>query len=219
MPRTHLYPFSPKAGAKGGVLVETLACVLNGYDRLQLAAGNDVLILGAGCVGLLWAQLIKHSVTTRLFQSEVVEARRKLAGELGADVTINPAKKNLAAAIRQHAPGGVGYIIDATGSAKAIQEALPLLKKGGTLMIFGVCPEHERLTISPFEMFNNEWKIVAAKMPPLRLGRAARIIEAGIIDSERLVSRVMPLKDMSRALKDFTGAKERAVKIMIDPWA
>ena len=53
IPRSHLYKISVEAGLKGGILVETLACVLNGYDRLGLKAGSSVLILGSGCVGLL----------------------------------------------------------------------------------------------------------------------------------------------------------------------
>ncbi|OPZ05953.1 MAG: D-arabitol-phosphate dehydrogenase [candidate division BRC1 bacterium ADurb.BinA364] len=218
-PRTHLYPLDrEKAGVKGGILVETLACVLNGYDRLNLRAGSNVLILGAGCVALLWTQLMRRSPTTRIFQTELVHSRREAAGKLGADVVVDPARDDLEAIVRGQSPGGVDCIIDGTGSADAIAHALPLLAKGGTLMIFGVCPANERLTVSPFEMFNNQWSIIASKMPPLRMTRSAKIIEAGIIDSETLVSRVLPLEDIKRGFGWFNDAKGEAIKMMIDPW-
>lgn len=218
VPRTHLYPISKEAGREGGILAETLACVLNGYDRLNFRAGGDALILGAGTVGLLWTQLIQHSVRARVFQTEVVASRCKAAKELGADVAINASKQDVVASMLRHAPDGVEYIIDCTGSAAAIQQALPLLKKGGTLMPFGVCPQDETLTISPFELFNNEWSIIGAKMPPLCLGRAVRIIEAGMIDCQRIVNRTLPLRDFDKGLKWFEEAKHRSIKMMVDPW-
>jgi len=218
IPRSHLYKISVEAGLKGGILVETLACVLNGYDRLGLKAGSSVLILGAGCVGLLWTQLIKHSVSTKIYQTEIVDMRRKVALELGVDDAINPKKDNLAKRVKNCSPNGVDYIIDATGSASAIQEALPLLKKGGTLMVFGVCPSIETLKISPFDIFNNEWTILGGKMPPYKLTRAVKIVEAGIIDSDRLVTNILPLREIKKGFKWFTDAPNKVIKMMIDPW-
>lgn len=217
-PRSHVYTINEAVGMKGGILVETLACVLHGWERLQMESGGTVLILGAGCVGLLWTQLIRRSLSTKIIQTELLEMRLNTARELGADAVINPQATRLEDGVRRLAPEGVNYIIDATGSAQAIQESLGLLKKGGTLMLFGVCPEAEHLTLSPYDMFNKELKIIGSKMPPFTLGKAARMIESGAIDTDRLVTHVLPLAEISEALRMFEEDKNCIIKIAIDPW-
>ncbi|MCK5738870.1 alcohol dehydrogenase catalytic domain-containing protein, partial [bacterium] len=133
-PATHIYPISAEVGMKGGILVETLACVINGYNRLQPQAGKSALILGAGTVGCLWNQLLRQSPITRLLQTELIPFRQQMAMELGADYVIDPQKTDLAEAVFSKFPEGVDYVIDATGEADAIAEALPLVKRGGTFM-------------------------------------------------------------------------------------
>ena len=218
VPETHLYHTSKKIGAKGGIIAETLACVINGYDRLNLKAGRSVMILGAGSVGLLWTQLIKRSVTTRVIQTEVIRYRGDVAKSLGADVVIDVSNPDWKERVKSLEPAGVDYIIDATGTAKAIQESFSLLKRGGTFMVFGVCPEEEKISVSPYELFAKEISIVGAKMPPATLYRAVQIIEAGIIDCDAIVTTVMPLDKLAEAIDLFKTAKDKHIKIMIDPW-
>jgi L-iditol 2-dehydrogenase len=219
VPETHLYHIDSRVGLKGGILVETLACVLNGYDRLAPRAGASALILGAGCVGLLWAQLMLQSPITRLFQTEIVEGRRTVARSLGVEHVIDSSRGAWQQDLLAIEPEGVDYIIDATGVAQAIQEALALLKPGGTLMIFGVCPEDEQINIAPYKVFAHELSIIGAKMPPHTLARSVRLIESGLINYERLVTHVLPLSQLADALEMFHHGRNEAVKIAISPWA
>lgn len=217
-PQTHLYPISASLGIKAGILVETLACVLNGFDRLALTAGKSVLILGAGTVGCLWNQIIRRTPSTKLLQTERVSYRRAVASKLGADGVIDPANENLADVVYSHCPDGVDYIIDATGNPQAIAEALPLIRKSGTFMIFGVCPANEHISISPYWIYQKEMKIIASKMPPQTLDRSVKLLEAGVIDFEKIVSRVMPLDQIQPAFELFESGRDQALKIAIDPW-
>lgn len=217
-PQTHLYPISPKVGIKAGILVETLACVLNGFDRLAITAGKSVLILGAGTVGCLWNQMIQRTPSTKLLQTELVSYRRGIARELGADVVIDPAATDLAEAVYTECPEGVDYIIDATGDTRAIAQALPLIRKFGTFMIFGVCPADEEISISPYQIYQKEMKIIASKMPPQTLDRSVKLLESGIIDYEKIVSQVMPLNSIQKAFEMFESGRDQALKIAVDPW-
>jgi L-iditol 2-dehydrogenase len=217
-PATSIYKLDPKVGHAGGILAETLACVLNGYDRLQFQAGKTALILGAGTVGLLWNNLLK-APSSCLLQSEPVAFRRNLAGELGADIRIDPQAAPIAEQLYEHLADGVDYIVDASGDPTAIEEAIPLLAPGGTFMIFGVCPQDARININPFELYSKEARIIASKMPPRALGRAAALIESGAIDTERIVTARLPLAKLSETMSMFTEQRSRQVKMCIDPWA
>jgi L-iditol 2-dehydrogenase len=216
-PSSHLYRLTPTLPAKGGILVETLACVLHGYDRLGFKAGCSAMILGAGTVGLLWNQLLGRSPGTLLVQSEPVAFRRRLARELGADVVIDPAAEDLPSRVRELAPEGIDYIVDATGNPAAVRQAIPLVKRHGTFMIFGVCPSNATVSINPHDLYQAEIQIIASKMPPLTLGRSAALIEAGRIDYERIVTTTLGLESLPEAIRMFDEGRDRHVKMMIEP--
>ena len=218
VPIQQIYSVPESLGPKGGILVETLACVLNGYQRLPLTPGDTVLILGAGSVGLLWLQLIKHSLSSFIVQTDKVHKRLETAVNLGTDLTLLSGESPLADLLKDQCIKDFDVIIDATGNSKAISEALPFLGKGGRYMLFGVCSEEDRIQVSPYEMFLKEQTLLSAKMPPGTFDQSIRIIEAGIIDSEILVNRVLPLDQTEDALRMFVEEKDKAIKMMIDPW-
>lgn len=217
VPISHVHPVSP-IGKKAGVLAQPLACVLHGYDKLNLGLGSDVMILGAGSTGLLWTQLMKNSMKGNLIQTEIIESRRNLALQLGADFAINPQHENLAKKVREIAPEGVDIIIDATGSSQAIQESLPSLKKGGTLMIFGICCPGENLIVPAYDMFENEWKIIGSKMLPHKMNTAVRILESGLIESEKIVTQALGLNEIEEGLEWVLKEPGKAIKFFVDPW-
>lgn len=218
-PAGKVIPMSDPSAPLGGVLCETLACVLNGYDRLGLAAGSSAMVLGAGTVGLLWAQMLASSPCSLLVQTEPVEFRRARAAELGADVVIDPMAGDLESRVRRELPAGVDYIIDATGNPDAISQALPLLSRGGTFLIFGVCPPGAEVSFDPFVIYNKQARIIASKMPPRTLDRAARLIESGRIACDRIVTARLPLAALADAVAGFNEHRSSQVKVAIDPWA
>ena len=217
-PATSLYRIDPKVGPEGGILAETLACVINGHDRLEFRAGKTAMILGAGTVGLLWNNMLR-SAASCLIQSEPIAARRTVAQQLGANVVVDPEAAPLADQVRDVLPDGVDYIVDATGAPQAVEEAIPLLAPGGTFMIFGVCPQGSSITVDPFELYNKEARVIASKMPPLTLSRAVAAIESGAIDCQRIVTGRFPLADLPKTLMMFTDQREKQVKMYIDPWS
>ncbi len=218
-PATHLLRLPKTTPHKTGILVETLACVVNGYDRLQLQAGHSAMVLGAGTIGLLWNQMLQMSPVTQLLQTDNVLLRRNKAKTLGATAVFDGNDPDLGQRVTERCPHGVDYIIDATGDAKAVEQALPWVRKGGTFMIFGVCPEKARIRISPFDIYERQMKIIASKMPPQTLDRSAQLLAAGSIDVDEVVTSIMPLQEIKGAMKRFVDDKDKDVKIAIDPWA
>jgi L-iditol 2-dehydrogenase len=216
-PASKVVPLAESVGPAGGVLCETLACVVNGYDKLNFRAGSTALVLGAGTVGVLWAQMLKSSLCRLLLQTEVVPFRRRQAAKLGADVVIDPSA-DLAGKVRKLLPEGVDYIIDATGSPPAIEQALPLLARGGTFMVFGVCPAGSKLSFDPFVLYNKEARIIASKMPPMTLDRSARLIESGRIANDKIVTATLPLSALADAIAGFEANAARQIKVAVDPW-
>jgi len=217
-PADNVHRIDAAVGVAGGILAETLACVVHGYDRLEFRAGSSAMILGAGTVGLLWNCLLRNSLCRYLVQSEPVAFRRRRAEELGADLLVDPENQDVEQVVRQALPDGVDFIVDASGEPQAVQQALSLLAKNGTFMVFGVCPIGSTVTFDPHELYQKEAKIVASKMPPLTLQRAIDLLEAGKIATDKIVTDVLPLEKLPEAIDGFQSNRGRQIKAVIDPW-
>jgi 2-desacetyl-2-hydroxyethyl bacteriochlorophyllide A dehydrogenase len=226
VPAANLYSLRKGMSVAECALVEPLATVVAGMGRLGPEPGRAVLVLGAGTVGLLWTLLAKASAPRLLMQTELVPRRRELAKELGADVVIDPRagpdagnrSGSLADAVRGHCPRGVDYLVDATGSTDAVQQALPLLKKGGTFMSFGICPDAERLSLSLNWFYKNQVTFLTSRRPPREMKRAIDLVERGFVDAGRIVTGVYPLGEIEGAFMRFFNDRSREVKMAIDPW-
>jgi L-iditol 2-dehydrogenase len=218
VPAANIYPLGSDTPATAGILVETLACVLNGYDKLGLQAGRKAMILGAGTVGLLWNQILRRSPITLLVQSEPIDMRRERARRLGADLVVNPHNQNLAVEVREAAPDGIDYVVDASGDPQAVEEGIKLVAKGGTFMVFGVCPAEATARVNPHDVYQKEMRILSSKMPPYTLHRAAQMILAGLIDHEAIVTDTLGLPSLPEAIGMFESARDRQIKMAIDPW-
>jgi threonine dehydrogenase-like Zn-dependent dehydrogenase len=107
-----------------GALVEPLSVALHGVRRSRLKAGDDVLIMGAGPIGLLTLQCARLAGARRAIVSEVDPARAALAHRLGATTVLNPARDNLSVALADLTDGlGPEVIFICTGAPCAVADA------------------------------------------------------------------------------------------------
>jgi len=183
-----------------------------------MKSGETVFIqAGASGLGMAAIQLAKI-LGAKVVTTVGSEEKEQFVRDLGADVVIDPTDEDLPARVRELAPDGIDYIVDATGNPDALAEAIPLVKRFGTFMIFGVCPRDASISVNPHDLYQAEAKIIASKMPPLTLGRASQLIEAGLIDYERIVTTALALDALPEAIRMFDDARDEHVKMMIDPW-
>ena len=118
-------------------LIEPLACVLNGQNKVQLQQGDSVVILGAGPIGTLHAKLARLRGAARVIVSEPNMARRAAALEAGADVVIDPTAADLRATVRAETRGqGADVVICAIGIPALAAQAIGLAAKGGRISLF-----------------------------------------------------------------------------------
>jgi len=218
VPATNCYSLPRETDIRHGIMIEPLSTVIAGMDRLQPQPGRSALILGAGTVGLLWNQLLRRSLVATVIQTELVTERRDRAAQLGADIALLPGADHLSDAVHMLCPQGVDYIVDATGSTEAIGEALPLIKRGGTFMSFGICPRDERLSLSLNWFYNRQIRFITSRRPPREMQRAIALLDRGLIDIGPIVTGIYPLEQTEQTFRRFFSARDQEVKMAIDPW-
>ncbi len=127
-----------------------------------LSAGQDVLIVGIGGLGIHAVQLAKL-MGARIIAVDKREEPLKLAREFGADVCINSATAGSQQSVREATRGlGVDVVIENVGSPVTLQWSLDSLKRRGTLIIVGYDPLTP-FPLSTIAMHYNEWTIRGAR--------------------------------------------------------
>jgi threonine dehydrogenase-like Zn-dependent dehydrogenase len=138
-------------------LTEPLACVLNGTTRVRWHAGQPVVILGAGPIGLLFLAVAKLSGAHPLVVSEPNPARAELAYRMGADHVVDPTTPGAEARMAELVGGkGSPTVIDALGTL--LPTALNLVSRGGEIVLFGV-NHAAHVTISPADIVDKDLTI------------------------------------------------------------
>jgi len=121
---------------------EPFSCVYNAYESLKTCPSDNVLIIGAGAMGLLHLILSKIAGAKKVIVSDISDDRLKLAKKYGADFTLNPSKVNLKEEVFIHTGGkGADVIITACSILSVQEEALDLAAKLGRINFFGGLPE------------------------------------------------------------------------------
>jgi 2-desacetyl-2-hydroxyethyl bacteriochlorophyllide A dehydrogenase len=192
--------------------VEPLSCVIHALKRLRIWPGDEILIFGAGPMGLLLVQALRHSGASQVAVVEKQPDRLALASQLGATAAI-PAGPDQAQVLRELAPYGFAVVIDATGVPAVIEQAFNYLKPRGQFLQFGVAPNHARVSLSPYDIFRHDWTIVGSFALCYTFQPAIAWLAEGVVDVEPLISHKMPLADFPTALQEFAAGKTMKVHL------
>ncbi|KAF7430435.1 hypothetical protein PC9H_006142 [Pleurotus ostreatus] len=200
-------------------LVEPAACAIHGMDRLNAAVGIDALIVGAGPTGLILAQLLKLNGAAKVVIAANKGIKTQVAKDLDAgDVYIELDRDNPGPQWRQlkdDNPYGFDVVIEATGSAGVANEAINYVRRGGTLMIYGVYSNDALVHWSPAQIFSNEIRIVGSFAQVLCFPRAVAYLDSGKINVKGMVTDVFRLEDYDKVLEKMKD--KSAVKIAVRP--
>jgi threonine dehydrogenase-like Zn-dependent dehydrogenase len=129
-------------------MVEPISCCLSAADQCAIKRGDHVLIVGAGPLGLLHT-IVSKALGAKVIVSEISDARREKAKEVGADITLNPSQVDIQEEIGKLTKVGADVVIAAVGFPKAVEESLPLVRNGGVFNIFGGTPKGQTITVDP----------------------------------------------------------------------
>jgi len=199
VPYKNVFALDKAVSFEQGAFVEPLACIAHGLDMAEVRFGSEVLIVGAGPIGLLLLQSLKAYGGSRVVVLDLDKKKLKTARELGADLALQADGKERAR-IREIAPHGFDYVVDATGIPRIVQEALGYLKKAGTYLLFGVCPKDSKITVNPYTIFLSDWKIVGSFAIRKNFSQAVNMLSSGKIKTEKLVSLRFPIEKFPELL-------------------
>ncbi|MGD9518306.1 MAG: zinc-binding dehydrogenase, partial [Armatimonadota bacterium] len=190
--------------APGATMLITLKETLSSLQDMGLRPATRVLVIGDGAVGLGFAYWAKILGATRVIVAGHHEDRLQRALKFGVDATINSRGKSLpealAAGEETSESEHFDFIIDAVGSARAIEQSVPLLMSGGVLAIYGVS-SHLEATVDILRLPVGARILRASTDEPRVHQQVLDAWRLGLLKLEDFYSHILPLAEAPRGIE------------------
>lgn len=188
-------------------LSEPVACVLRSIRKANLQRGDNVVISGAGIMGLLHLMMAKQ-VGTRVIMSEPNAERAALAKELGADDTVDPMSEPFVERVLDLTGGrGADHLFTAVSVADAVEQSVAAVAKGGRVAVYAsVHPKPAKITIDPNPFHSKEITLTGTVSQDKEdVRQAVKMISEGLIDLTPFISQTFPFEQLETAFEAALG--------------
>jgi L-iditol 2-dehydrogenase len=192
------YELPENVSYQDAALAEPLACVLRGTDETGIHPGDNVVVIGLGPIGLMFVR-----VAALRGARVIAVGRRQMqldrAAALGAQVLlIADDSLNVVTAVRDVTKDhGADVAIEAVGSPRTWQEAVQMVRRGGTVNFFGGCPSDTTVPIDTSHLHYSEITLKASfHHTPRHIRAALDMIAARQITARQFVNGEEPLQNL-----------------------
>ena len=213
LPEYMLVPVPDAVSDEAAALTEPLAVGLHALDRAGTGPGDEVLVLGFGPIGAA-AAVCGRALGARPTVVELDPARLQKASELGFR-TLEAGGELPRRARRLLGAGGADVVVESTGAASALPDAVESTKRGGRIALVGLPSDPAPIDAKRLVLF--ERSLVGCLGYRHDLPRVVKMIEEGQIDPTELIGDVVPLADAGKVLADLASAPGEKIKVLVDP--
>lgn len=130
-----------KVDPVGAAMIITFREVLSAIKRFGFEANRDVVIFGAGPVGLCFTKFSKLLGLRTVITVDIMDDKIAEAKKMGADYVLNSTKADVNAEIRNLLPEGADYVVDAVGINALLNQGMELIKYNGKVCGYGISPK------------------------------------------------------------------------------
>lgn len=192
-------------------LVEPVAVAVHDVRRSELTAGDRVVVIGGGPIGVLIASVARHAGAD-VVVIEVDERRRTQIAELGF-ATVDPIATDQTAWVEEWTDGaGADVVFEVSGAAAAVAGATGLAKVRGTIVVVAIHPQPRPVDLQ--RVFWRELRILGARVyQRTDFERAVELLVEGAIPTDAVITRIVDLAEAQEAFTDLENG--RAMKVLV----
>ena len=185
-------------------LIEPLSCCINGQEYLNIREGDRVVVIGAGPIGCMHAELARAKGASEVILFDVSETRLKLAERFEKIKLLNSSKEDTVKKVMEMTNGeGADVIIVACGINKVQEQALQMAGKKARISFFAGLPKD-----NPYIKFNSNllhYKEIsvfgAFASYKTHYEKALEFISSGRIDAGKFITHTFPLDKIVEAIE------------------
>ncbi|MDR3245695.1 MAG: alcohol dehydrogenase catalytic domain-containing protein [Prevotellaceae bacterium] len=200
----HLIVAPPELPPEIAALAEPVSCAVNAVEQCNIRQGDIVLVIGAGPMGILNACVARVYGAAKIIFAELNDNRLKQCEQFGFDRLVNPAKEDLRQAVMDETEGyGVDVVIIAAPAAAPQEQALDLVRKQGSVMLFASLPAGKSmLNIDSRLIHYKELHVLGSSdSTPAHVKRAVEILSSGQFPADKIVTHHLRFDDIEKAFE------------------
>lgn len=189
----------PEVDDKAAALAEPLSCVVNAEKIAGVKPGHTIVVIGAGPLGCLCAEVAKafgaHRVIITQRSPERLALARKLRGVEAVDVSRGDAVEQVLARTNGE---GADVVMAAAPTGASQAEALQMVRKGGAVNLFASLPKGQSVIELDTRLIHYGQIALtgASDSRPCDVRHALRLLEAGKVDADTIVTHQLPLEQI-----------------------
>ena len=189
-----------------GALVEPTAVACHDVRLGEVKAGEHVVVIGSGPIGMLIA-LVAKDKGAKVLVSEVNNNRVAFAKELGLDA-VNPIENDLVEFVTEWSGGAMADVVfEVSGAAKGVEAMTQIPRARGRIVMVAIHPESRPVDL--FKFFWRELKLIGTRLyEPCDYDEAIELLASGRVPSEPLITQVSPLEKIQEVFATIDANPE-----------
>lgn len=215
MPEESCLPLIGPLKADHGSISEPLAIGVYSVNKAGGVKGKKTGILGFGPIGMSVMLAAKAEGADSLYITDKIDRRLAIANIEGAGLTGNPDKEDIVAKILGRESLGLDVIFECCGKQEAVDQAIELLKPGGSLIVVGI-PEFENWIINVEKTRRKEISLQFIRRQVNCVEPALLMMQKGTILIENMITHRFNLDKSKEAFDLVAGYNDGVMKAMID---
>ncbi|MHC4290897.1 MAG: zinc-dependent alcohol dehydrogenase [Planctomycetota bacterium] len=214
MPSECCFSTQKRISLRQGVLCEPFAIGIYAAQQSRLQAGQNVAIFGAGPVGLSCLAAVQAQGGERIYMTEIISERIKIAKNAGAIWVGNPDVEDVVEMIQGLEPSGIDVAFECAGKQETVDQAIDILRPGGTLMLIGI-PREERISFCPDSIRRKEISIVNVRRQNHCTQKAIDMIAEGKVDLNYIITHTFEFDQSQQAFDLVADYIDGVIKALI----
>lgn len=214
-PENMCFKLPDNMSTKEGALVEPLSVGIHAAGQGNVSLGDRVIILGAGCIGLVTVLACKAFGASEIIVSDILPKRLEYAKKVGATHVINSAASDVFKEIEALTGGeGADIVIETAGSSVTYSQTPYFVKRGGTIVLVGMAAD-DIIKFNFAKLMGKEAHIKTVFRYRNIYPQAINAISQGLIDVSPIVTHEFDFEDAAKAFDFVINNKNDVVKAVI----
>lgn len=201
------------------LMAQPLGTVVWACRKLPNLLNLDTVVIGQGPMGLLFTHMLSNLGARTVITTDLVDFRLAVSKKMRATHTVNSATEDPVAAVSDITDGRMAdLVIEVVGhQTETINACLPLLKRGGTLLAFGV-PDDQVYDFHFADFFRQNITFIGSVGPeaPKDFPLAMDMIVQGRVDVSPIITHHLPFTEAQLGFEMALNRKSEAIKIVFD---
>jgi len=215
VPRKIVYRLPESLSFSEAAMLEAVSVALHAVSLSNVIPGETALVLGAGMIGLLTAQVLRVAGCSCVYVADVDASRLKLATSLGANALLATGDDLVSQISALTGATGVDVAVEAVGVDQTVRTAIDCVRKGGRVTLVGnVAPE---VTLPLQKVVTRQIRLQGSCATAGEYPQAIELVASGKIQVKPLITAVAPLEEGPRWFDRLHSREPELMKVILTP--